>query len=151
MAQDEVDKFWSKVCNFIAMSLQRSLGEMTPLGVRNALKDGSMQMWLVADMGGADDPVKFVAGCVTQIVEYESFRSLRIAMIGGAGLDEWKDKLMSAVDHFARSEGCKYIEAVGRRGLEKKISPLGFKPEYTVYIKEVPGYGQNGRGNKASQ
>lgn len=143
MAQGEVDKWWPYVAPFVARAVERSLGEIGVPGIKESIRGGSMQMWLVAEL---DKPgVRFTAACVTQVVDYESFSNLRIVIVGGEGFDRWKEKLFETIQRFATEQKCKYIEAVGRRGLEKKIACLGFEPKYVVYVRKVKRDGKDSR------
>lgn len=144
MAPREVDKWWTYVSGFVKAALDRSKGEITPAGVRECIKKGSMQMWLVVEV---QSEVRFLAGCVTQVIDYEQFSVLRVVILGGSEVDKWGEALFGVLKAFAHEQGLKYIEAVGRRGLWKRLSKLGFEPTYVTYHLEV-NYGPNGRNDE---
>ena len=148
MARNEVDRWWPLVANFVSSALEHSKGEISPAGVREAVRRGTMQMWLVLNI--EPEPPEVLAGCVTQIVDYESMSTLRIVILGGSRLNDWADKLIAVLDAFGKEQGVTYMEAIGRRGFERKIHRFGFKPTYVVFFRSLNN-GQDGRNDQDDQ
>lgn len=122
------------------LSVALPYGEVEPKQIIDGLPSGRYQMWLVSN----DNEI--VAVAVTEVVSYPARSALRIVALSGTGFDNWGLVLSELLESFARCVNAKHIEAIGRRGLERLLKPLGYEARYVVVAKEL-NYGENGRYN----
>jgi hypothetical protein len=121
------------------MALKHSLGELTPEDIFKRARKEKVQVWGVF----AKPDFELQAVAVTEVVKYEQYSSLRVITLGGVNMDQWAAALDQTLEGFCRTMQLSKIEAVGRKGLEVKLKPLGFRPVYTVFVKEVEQVEQN--------
>lgn len=129
-----VREHWEAFRPLVESALEHSLGEVSADFLRKRILGGKAQLWVVCNKGSFDD---LLAVAVTEVVDYEAMGSLRVITLGGVGMAKWAQKLSDALELFCRENRLSRIEAVGRRGLEKKLDYLAFRPVYTVYVKEI--------------
>lgn len=114
-------------------ALRHAHGEVSAKGLLDQVSLQKAQLWLVYK----ELDRSLVAVAVTEVKEYEELSSLLIVALSGVGIDWWARALYDAFEGFCKEHKLSRMEAVGRKGFEKKLSPLGFTPVYTVYTREV--------------
>jgi hypothetical protein len=62
---------------------------------------------------------------------------LDVVLLIGEGFPEKKTEVVEHLADFARTHGCKAIEALSRRGLEPTLKPLGFKNKKVLLRKDI--------------
>lgn len=72
---------------------------------------------------------------VTQVVDYDTYRSLNVWLAGG----EMDDiiELLEEGEEWARMCGCSVLEVTGRRGWKRVLAPFGFREEAVVLTKDI--------------
>lgn len=134
-----VHTFWYELHEFIDSALKHSLGEVTTVQLLEMILAKKAQLW------GIREGEEFVGACVTEVIQYPNARSLRITTLGGKKMASWTEQLGGVMDEYASTVTADRIEAVGRRGFTRRLAPLGFKPAYTIMVKEMNS--ANGKGD----
>jgi hypothetical protein len=62
---------------------------------------------------------------------------LDVVLLVGEGFPEKKSEVLEHLADFARTHGCKAIEAISRKGLGPTLKPLGFKTARLLLRKEL--------------
>lgn len=65
----------------------------------------------------------------------DGFDSCDVQFLGGSGYERWKH-LLGDVEEWARKQGCKFMNAVARDGIGKKIL-IGYRPGAREFQKEL--------------
>lgn len=84
-----------------------------------------------------DDPVGVK---LTRIQNYPQRRALIDFVTAGRGAlgeDGWFDDVQEEIELWAESHGCDYVEGIGRPGWERIGKRLGYRKQYTIYVKEL--------------
>ncbi len=126
-----VHTYWYDLYKYIDSALMHSLGEVTSVQLLEMILAEKAQLWGVAREG------IFIGAAVTEVVQYPNTSALRITTLGGEGMAKWVDDMGKVLEKFAKSIGASRIEAVGRKGFIRRLAPLGYRPAYTIMIKEV--------------
>lgn len=123
------DEAWPAVRHLIAEALEYAHGH-SPEDVLARIQGGQSQLWVVEkDM--------LIVGCaVTEVCSYPRSRTLQIWLLCGIDLEKWKP-CIAQLETFAKAQGCDFIEATGRRGLEKMIRDLGFTSPRVTFSKKL--------------
>jgi len=114
-------------------ALHHAHGEVTAKGLLDLVAEQKAQLWLVYK----ELDRSLCAVAVTEVRIYPELSALLITALSGVGIDWWARALHDAFKEFCYEYGLKRMEAVGRKGFERKLGPLGFQPIYTVYVNEV--------------
>lgn len=122
----KVPQVWGRIFVMLKTAVDQNDG-FTMDDVYNNLMQGFSQMWL-ADNG----EIKGVA--ITQLINYPQKRTCLLLFTAGVDFDHWRH-LLTDIESWAVSKGCKDIEFYGRRGWLKK--DLGYKPTYVVFRKDL--------------
>ncbi len=128
-----LDFWWPQVKGLIEEAVSRSKGEVSADDVLRLLMEEKFQLWLVASV----EPWHLYAAAITEVVDYPRFAAIRVVALAGEDMERWKELLDARLQVFARLHGAKYLEAVGRKGFERKLKDLGYEAAYVVYYKEV--------------
>ena len=97
--------------------------------VMESLKEGKMQGWIIYDKNHG-----VISGiCITEVIEFPKEKVLNITGLGGNGVSEWIH-LISGIEEFAHSKGCKAVELYGRPGWKKLLAENGYK-KYRVVLR----------------
>lgn len=129
---DLVDNAWKKLGPYISSALEHSQGEVTEEQLKKKVIAKKAQLWAVAN--GSSD---FVGAAVTEVIAYPNMKALRITTLGGEKMSQWMWDLDKVMLRFAKFVKARHIESVGRHGFVRRLKPLGYKPTYTVLIKEI--------------
>lgn len=123
---------YQTVVPFISKALDRSLGETNiELIYANLLKDLN-QLFIITD-----DKYMTLGICITDIIKYASFKSIKVNFIAGSRMTDWVKDLDNYLVDFAKSQGATKIEAIGRRGWVRQLAELGYKQKYYYLHREV--------------
>lgn len=93
-----------------------------------ALCRGDQVLWEVIDQG-------VIAALTTQIVNYPHCRMVAIQFLGGTRFDEWSADTLMLIERYAKSNGCRGVEAVGRFGFWPFFKQQGYQRAYCTYQK----------------
>lgn len=134
-AERLLSKYWRAYFDLVQKALDHSLGELTPHDLFKRVTDGKVQLWAVYTFG--QSPAKLLGLASTEVVDYGQYSGLRVITLAGNDMPSWQGALDRAFGKFCKEEGLRQIEAVGRRGLKRRLQPLGYRPVYTVYVREI--------------
>lgn len=126
---DEIDIYIPMLRVLIDRAIKKGNALLTVDSVIRALRDRSMQLWLIKD----NEKIKAI--CITEILITPQCRVLGIVALAGVGHKQWKDLLEQILTIYAQEKGCRYIEIQGRKGWNKVLS--NFKQVAIVLRKEV--------------
>ncbi|HLH96442.1 MAG TPA: hypothetical protein VKW08_15105 [Xanthobacteraceae bacterium] len=103
-----VDRVWPLVAHLIRAAMVK--GRISEFAdVERAVLDGQALLWVVADPG------TIWAAAVTQIAYVAGEKFCTIVACGGRERTRWLD-LKSALEAYAKAEGCAAMRIHGRRG-----------------------------------
>lgn len=125
----EVVTIWPEVAPLIQKAIDRSQGEMTVEDVAKFIAERDMQLW-VAEKNG-----RVSAAFVTSIANHPRLRVLRIVLCGGEGLGEWRDAAQAQFEKFAKANGCRQLDIIGRRGWGRALE--GWQEAYVVFRRDI--------------
>jgi hypothetical protein len=77
------------------------------------------------------------AALTTKFVDYPNIRGLKVLFTGGYEGDLWFPEMNKILKGWAKDNGCKFVEFTGRKGWQRKLDKLGWKPEYVSFRMEV--------------
>ena len=132
--QRYLDECWDRVKGYLKKGTDYSYGRFDVPSLQAQIENGLQQLW-IAFVGENDIFCAFT----TQVIVYPLKRNLSVVFLGS---DEWssfhrKECVVDAFTKHAREIGCQGVEVTGRRGWERMLRPMGFKPSYVVVEKEV--------------
>ena len=125
-----LDNWFSKAERMVARILDRMDTGYEVGDVLLQLQLGRMQLWVVDD---------WEAVAVTEISVWPQYKALTVVFLSGEGMKQWFPELMDTLEAYAGEQGCRYVEAHGRRGWEKVGRTLGYRHAYSIMRKEVDG------------
>ena len=73
----------------------------------------------------------------TQITDYGYEKVLDVVLLVGAGFPERKGEVVERLSDFARTHGCKAIEALSRKGLGPTLKDVGFRTTKLLLRREI--------------
>lgn len=76
-----------------------------------------------------------VAAVTTEMFE-EKDKRLNITLCGGINIQEWIEHI-GTLENWAKSQGCKRITIMGRKGWEKMLQPYGFSVQYVAISRYI--------------
>ena len=107
---DKVKVFWPRVEARIEAALETSAGRFSASDILREIERGTQSLWVIAE--GAT----VLAGFTSKVYQVPKGRVCSVEWLGGDGMDEWLDGLVSVMEQYARTCGCSRIETHGRRG-----------------------------------
>lgn len=90
-----------------------------------------IQVWVVGD----DNSFHLVV--FTQVRDYPANSILFIMLMFGNKLSKSLPFLQAVLEDYADKTGCTMVEAVGRKGWERVLRPLGFECAQVVMLKKL--------------
>lgn len=94
-----------------------------------ALLTEHCKLWVVSDK-------KVLAAAVTQIYTYPTKKEVRVHLLGGVDSAGWGKEWSESLERYAKAEGAKSIDLLGRKGWERALKPWGYE-QVTHLRKEV--------------
>jgi len=119
---------WPRVEHLIRPAIEYVESGFSESDIYGKILVSDMQLWVVGD---------YEAACVTQIVVYPQHKTCLVVALGGDGMAEWFDELMSTVESWAAETGCKFVEEYGRKGWERVGAKRGYEQIYSVLRKSL--------------
>ena len=110
--------------------LEHNHEEMSLEDIKLYLDTGQMQLFV------ANTEKEIVGLVTTEVVDYPRHSSLNIAHCAGDCFENWVEFEPLLQSHAKRNK-CKTMELDGRRGWEKKLSPLDYQFKSIKLHKEV--------------
>jgi hypothetical protein len=127
----EAFSWWPLVSKWCEQALEYAGNLLTLDDVKEAVANRDMQLWVICEDENA------MAVCVTEIRSWPRTKVLTAIIVGGAGMEHWVGALDEVLVQFARAQGCRVLDAHGRRGWLKSLSALGWKDMTVTYAKEI--------------
>lgn len=131
LENNQVDFIWHRVKEYFEGAAEYTYGRFTANDIRTKLKASPTQQLWIAHEG--EDIYGFV---ITQVSEYPQLKALVMHFTAGKELVKWKDKMLKALQEYAKNNGCDIIESFGRGGWGKVFKDDGFKSRFVFY--ELP-------------
>ena len=123
---DEIESQWPILKPYIEMALEYSLGEMSAEEVK---EDGIKGIYLFLAFYRDNE----LLGVITvETVVYSRKKIVCVPHVGGKELELWCDLMVNTVKNLAIEQGASNVISYGRQGWLKKLSPHGFKLQYTI-------------------
>ena len=73
---------------------------------------------------------------ITEVLNLPKVKALHVWLAGGE-MDELINKMLPAVEAFARAAGCNRLSIAGREGWERMLRGKGYDPAWRVVAKEL--------------
>jgi hypothetical protein len=127
---EDIENVWSYIEDYMRGAAKYTHGRFEVEDIKNDLtKNRIQQLWIAYDD-------KVYGAVITEIMEYPRMRVLVMHFTGGVELPKWKADMLELLQRFARDNGCKTIESIGRAGWKKVFKNDGFKSNTMFY--ELP-------------
>lgn len=124
-------KFWPGIAEEMD-KIPHTWEDLTKESIETRALNGTIQVW-----GIGDDVIRMIL--FTQIAIYPTGKVLEIFWAFGEG-KLWEPAAACVdytINEFAKMQGCKRIDIIGRGGWEKVLAPHGFKKCAIVLSKRV--------------
>jgi hypothetical protein len=122
---------WPHLEPLLAKALSEARGEFTMDHLREMADTGTMLV--LAIFKGQE----VVAALTVERVLYPGKVTMRVALLGGEGMDEWVKDLNQHLSTMAMAMGAKDIEIAGRRGWARALDGFGYEVGYTILNKKI--------------
>ena len=119
-----VDNQLLRCREWIEAALEYTGGTHDFIDIRNAVQNGSMQLWASED-----------SCAVTEIIVYPKKKVLHVFLAGGT-IDGIIDMQKSAAE-WGKMYGCSEMTIAGRQGWSKVLKSHGWRTAFTVMEKEI--------------
>jgi hypothetical protein len=127
----QLGTFWRDLEGFVTDALHYADDALASEDIRKLCESRDMQMWVAI----LDDQIQGAA--TTEVVQYPRRKMVRVVTLAGDRFPEWRDDMDRALQAFAERVGANGIEIYGRKGWEKRLDDLGYKPKGVRYAKEL--------------
>jgi len=127
---------WRDIRELVLEAQEHGMGESDEWDLVDRLARGDIQMWLVMDK----DEQQPIGVKLTRMQQYPRRKALVDFVTAGRGAlgeNGWFEDVQDEIEEWAREQGCEYIEGIGRPGWERIGKPMGYRKQYTVYVKEL--------------
>lgn len=121
---------WEDVRPLLKKATDLSGGRYDVDDLLDPLNAGMTELWTVADD-------KLLAAFITVIQRFPRKSVLSIPIIGGDGMAEWLVPGLTAMEAYAKENGCSILEGGGRRAWAKVLAEAGWKTDRIVIEKEL--------------
>lgn len=131
--KDDININWPLIAPFIENALLKTKNkEFSSDSIREFLESGDMQLWAWMNDGEID------AIGVSEIVIYPNRKLLSVpfAAANKMTIEEWFEKSIDVLEHFAKHHGCSGLKGYGRKGWLKHFRKRGNVREETHFILE---------------
>lgn len=125
---DEAIVEWDFYEALIRRVVRRVQAGAGPEDILSCVQMGSMQLWRDGERKGI---------AVTEIITYPLYKVFLIFMVVGCDFREWLSDGQHQLDSFAKSEGCKFVEFIGRPGWERLCTDFGYTEKFIRMRKEL--------------
>jgi len=119
---DLIPNVFPKVLGYITKAAEIAGGRFDAASIFRGLMEKEYSLWVVVD----EESDEFVAAMTTRITDYPTGRGMAIDWIGGKRMSEWLDEFSSVMDQYAKDNGCKFIEGMGRHGWIRELKKYGY-------------------------
>jgi hypothetical protein len=131
LTNDEFEHYWPEIEKMLD-ALPHTWIDMTKDSIVSRVFNGSLQVWVMGERG-----IQMIL--FTQIAVFPRGSALQIIWCAGEGLDYEKagPGVEAALEFFAKTQGCKRIDVIGRPGWEKVLASWGFRRTEIVLSRPV--------------
>ena len=127
---EHVSNVWPRLTAHMAKAAEYTYGRYEPEDILDSLIQYEHDLWVAFE--GED--IKGVT--ITRLAQYPRIRCLDMVFCAGDEGMEWKDPMLSMLQHWAYDNSCDRIESTGRVGWAKIFKNDGYKALWQVY--ELP-------------
>ena len=103
--EEEIDKVWVFVEDYIQKSLDRSGGYADHQDIKDRIKKNLMQLWIAWE----EEDRKVYAVGVTEITQYPKYKTLNFRILTGENMEKWTH-LIQPIESWAKGEGVTKME-----------------------------------------
>lgn len=122
---------WPEVAPLFERAIKRSDSWDTMASLRADVDKGNTALWLICDR------TSLVAAFVTGVVTSGRGRLLNAVILGGSRMSEWFAQFERKLVAIAKSEDCKAVVAVGRRGWKRVFERCGWAEGPVTMLRMV--------------
>lgn len=127
---------WPLVKDMLRPAIERTNGALDEKSVVKALAQRAMQLWVI--MEGESDAEEPIAALVTEIITYPTgLKICRGILVGGRDNEKWRTQAEDVISAWARSEGCSFLQEIGRYGWERVLEKQGWKRGAVIMEKTL--------------
>lgn len=128
---EDLDYYWPIAVDWIQDALEHTDGETTIDRIRSDIANLQNHLWIIK----FED--QYLAAIVTLIrIHYSGMKTGEIIFAGGKDHEKW-DHFEALVGQYFKSEGCKYIDIIGRQGWKRLYEKKGYSAKYLVMRREL--------------
>lgn len=125
---ENVHRIWpGRVANMVEKAYTFT-DEIMPPDLMAQFQQSFRQLWVVWD------GEQIIAAGVTRIIQLKTCKACQIVSAGGGSAQRWKH-LITRIEDFARSQGCRKVTIEGRPGWERLFK--SYRRTRVVLEKEV--------------
>ena len=110
--KEDAVKIWPMVEPFLISAMKRWLPVYFSSDLLEGVLEDKMQLWIITN----NKEERLYGAALTQIIPYPRAKILNLFLLGGQDMKSWKDDMSNAIETFARSQGCDFLQSLGRRG-----------------------------------
>lgn len=114
------------VSRFLRRAIELSSGRSSEASVLYDLARDEISLWLIFVEG---EPK---AAATARVQDYPGKRVLTVELIGGTGMKDWLDDIVSTTADHARAMNCDGMDILGRDGWERVLAKYGGRKVATV-------------------
>lgn len=126
-----ISQIWDDVRPLLKKATDLSGGRYDVDDLLDPLNAGMTELWTVAD----DD--ELLAAFITVIQRFPRKSVLSLPIIGGCDMEKWLVPGLTAMEAYAKENGCSILEGGGRRAWAKVLAEAGWKTDRIVIEKEL--------------
>lgn len=108
----QVSKVWILVEPLLKSAIMKWLPVWDTADLYDEIQNDTKQLWIAYDA----QKERLYGAVITEIITYPRAKIANVMLLGGNNIKEWKDEMGSAIESFARTEGCYALQASGRKG-----------------------------------
>ena len=132
---DRINNVWEQVAPHMERAAEYTYGRYELSDIKDALDNYGHSLWIAFNVRGLKGAV------VTAFKQYPKKKYLDLVFIGGDEGLEWKDPMLTLLQHWAYDNQCDGIESSGRLGWSKIFKDDGYKPLWQTYELPVASAG----------
>jgi hypothetical protein len=127
----EVLACWDMLAVRLEKAIQYTGEDYTLEDALEFLREAMWQLWALENINGDLHSL-----CITRLMQYERVSVLYVVIAEGQIDTRWAPAI-EVLSSYAKTQGCKRLEAWGRRGWEKAAKPFGFEVTHIVLAKQL--------------
>lgn len=129
---DLIDQVWEQAAPYLQESADLSRGRYLLSDIRQKIEQSEWHLWVVFEPGP-----HVVAAITSSFAYYPQAKALQGQFLGGTRLAEWRDMFCDTFDRWAKDNGCRFIEFVGRPGWVRALAPNGYEERFRIYYRDL--------------